>query len=51
MTDDHALPAIGAYGSVIDQTPAVDRLTPEGIVFGNAFCTNAICSPTRAPPC
>ncbi|MFD7204735.1 hypothetical protein [Streptomyces sp. NPDC059893] len=26
MTDDHAVPAIGAYGSVINRTPAVDRL-------------------------
>jgi arylsulfatase A-like enzyme len=48
MTDDHAAPAIGAYGSVINRTPAVDRLAAEGMVFGNAFCTNAICSPARA---
>ena len=48
MTDDHAVPAIGAYGSVINTTPAVDRLAAEGIRFDNAFCTNSICSPARA---
>ncbi|MFJ6574163.1 sulfatase [Streptomyces sp. NPDC091292] len=48
MTDDHAVPAIGAYGSVINKTPAVDRLAAEGIRFDNAFCSNSICSPARA---
>lgn len=48
MTDDHAVPAIGAYGSVINRTPAVDRLAAEGMRFDNAFCTNSICSPARA---
>ncbi|OIV35278.1 sulfatase [Mangrovactinospora gilvigrisea] len=47
MTDDHAAPAIGAYGSVINETPAVDRLAAEGALFGNTFCTNSICSPAR----
>lgn len=37
MTDDHAVPAIGAYGSVINRTPAVDRLAAEGMRFDNAF--------------
>jgi arylsulfatase A-like enzyme len=48
MTDDHAVPAIGAYGSEINRTPAVDRLAAEGMRFDNSFCTNAICSPARA---
>ncbi|MEV6307127.1 sulfatase [Streptomyces sp. NPDC051840] len=48
MTDDHAVPAIGTYGSVINRTPAVDRIAAEGMRFDNAFCTNAICSPARA---
>ncbi|MDT0305166.1 sulfatase family protein [Streptomonospora wellingtoniae] len=48
MTDDHAAPAISAYGSAINRTPAVDRLAAEGVRFDNAFCTNAICSPARA---
>ncbi|RAJ69861.1 arylsulfatase A-like enzyme [Streptomyces sp. Amel2xB2] len=48
MTDDHAVPAIGAYGSVINRTPAVDGLAADGMRFDNVFCTNAICSPARA---
>ena len=48
FTDDHALQAIGAYGSVINETPNIDRLADEGMIFRNAFCTNSICAPSRA---
>jgi arylsulfatase A-like enzyme len=48
MTDDHAAHAISAYGSRVNQTPQLDRLAREGIVFRNAFVTNSICTPSRA---
>ncbi|AXK37369.1 DUF4976 domain-containing protein [Streptomyces armeniacus] len=48
MTDDHAVPAISAYGGVLNRTPALDRLAAEGMRFDSAFCTNSICSPARA---
>lgn len=48
FTDDHALQAISAYGSVINKTPNIDRLAEEGMIFRNAFCTNSICAPSRA---
>ncbi|MCA9743175.1 sulfatase-like hydrolase/transferase, partial [candidate division KSB1 bacterium] len=48
MTDDHAAHAISAYGSRLNQTPNIDRLAEAGIRFNNAFCTNAICAPSRA---
>jgi len=48
FTDDHALQAISAYGSVLNQTPNIDRLADEGMIFRNAFCTNSICAPSRA---
>lgn len=48
MTDDHAAHAIGAYGSQINSTPHLDRLATGGMRFNNAFCTNALCSPSRA---
>jgi arylsulfatase A-like enzyme len=48
MSDDHASHAISAYGSRINQTPNIDRLANEGILFDNCFCTNSICSPSRA---
>ena len=51
MSDDHAAHAIGAYGSrlaSLNPTPNIDRLAKEGMLFENAFCTNSICSPSRA---
>ena len=48
FTDDHASHAISAYGSVINQTPNLDRLAREGMLFRNAFVTNSICAPSRA---
>ena len=48
FTDDHASHAISAYGSKINQTPHIDRLAREGMLFRNCFCTNSICGPSRA---
>lgn len=48
MTDDHASHAISAYGSVINETPNLDRLAAEGMLFKNCFVTNSICAPCRA---
>lgn len=48
FSDDHAVQAIGAYGSRINQTPNIDRLASEGAVFTNSFCANSICGPSRA---
>lgn len=48
FSDDHALQAIGAYGSKINQTPNLDRIAAEGAKFENSFCANSICGPSRA---
>ena len=48
FSDDHATQAIGAYGSKINQTPHLDRIAAEGMVFKNSFCANSICGPSRA---
>ncbi|MCA9045285.1 MAG: sulfatase-like hydrolase/transferase, partial [Planctomycetaceae bacterium] len=48
FTDDHASHAISAYGSEINQTPNLDRIANEGMLFRNCFCTNSICGPSRA---
>ncbi len=48
MSDDHASHAMSCYGSKINQTPNLDRLANEGMLFTNAFCTNSICGPCRA---
>ncbi|WNQ13078.1 sulfatase [Paenibacillus aurantius] len=48
MSDDHAAHAMSCYGSKINETPNIDRIANEGIRFDNCFCTNAICTPSRA---
>ena len=48
MSDDHAAHAISAYGSVINETPNIDRIANQGARFDNVFCGNAICAPSRA---
>ena len=48
LADDHAAHAIGAYGSRVNATPGIDRLADEGMRFDACFCTNSICSPSRA---
>jgi choline-sulfatase len=48
FSDDHALQAIGAYGSPHVKTPNIDRIATEGAIFRNTFCTNSICAPSRA---
>ncbi len=48
MSDDHAAHAMSCYGSRINQTPNLDRIANEGMRFDNCFCTNSICTPSRA---
>ena len=48
MTDDHANRAVSCYGSDLIQTPNIDRIAREGMLFKNSFVTNSICAPSRA---
>ncbi|MBT4821487.1 MAG: sulfatase [Lentisphaerae bacterium] len=48
LADDHACQAIGAYGSVVNKTPNLDRIARDGAAFDQSFCCNSICSPSRA---
>ncbi|MDA1193077.1 MAG: sulfatase [Candidatus Poribacteria bacterium] len=48
MSDDHAAHAMTCYGSVINQTPHLDRIANGGVRLDNCFCTNSICTPSRA---
>ncbi|MCP2638305.1 sulfatase [Microbacterium sp. HD4P20] len=48
LTDDHAAHAIGAYGSVVNETPRIDEIAAAGARFDNCFATNSLCSPSRA---
>jgi arylsulfatase A-like enzyme len=48
MSDDHAAHAMSCYGSRINETPNLDRIAHGGMRFDNCFCTNSICTPSRA---
>ncbi len=48
LADDHAVRAVGAYGSHLNRTPHIDRLATEGVLFERAYCGNSICAPSRA---
>ncbi len=48
MSDDHAYQAISAYDDRLIQTPRIDQIANEGILFQNACVTNSICAPSRA---
>jgi arylsulfatase A-like enzyme len=48
MSDDHAAHAMSCYGSRINQTPHLDRIANDGLRLDNCFCTNSICTPSRA---
>lgn len=51
MSDDHTSQAVGVYGSrlaKLNPTPTLDAFAKEGVIMKNAFCTNAICTPSRA---
>jgi len=48
MSDDHAYQAISAYGSELIETPNIDRIANDGMLFTNACVTNSVCAPSRA---
>jgi len=48
MADDHGYQAISSYNDKLIQTPNIDRIAEEGVLFNNAFVCNSICGPSRA---
>lgn len=48
MGDDHAQWAMGAYGLEHIDTPNLDWLADQGVVFKNAMSPAPVCSPARA---
>ncbi|QGI87494.1 hypothetical protein CEK25_002450 [Fusarium fujikuroi] len=48
MADDHASKAISAYGAGINNTPNLDRIAKNGMLFNHCYVTNSICTPSRA---
>ena len=50
FSDDHAYQAVSAYQHSLKliQTPNIDRLAKEGMLFHRALVPNSICGPSRA---
>jgi arylsulfatase A-like enzyme len=47
LTDDQYYGAMGCTGNDLVQTPQIDRMASDGILFTNAHVTSAICTPSR----
>lgn len=47
MADQHNASCMGASGHPDVQTPNLDKLAKEGVIFNQAFCNNPVCSPSR----
>ena len=48
LVDDLGWSDIGCFGSSFYETPAIDQLAKEGMLFDNAYATCHVCSPSRA---
>jgi len=48
LIDDLGCRDLFCYGSAFYETPNIDRLAKEGILFTRAYASSPVCSPTRA---
>ena len=48
MSDDHGQWALGSYGLEQIDTPNIDYLAKQGVLFENAMSPAPVCSPARA---
>ena len=47
MTDDHTAQMMSCYGGLIE-TPNLDRIANDGVIFTNSFVANSLSGPSRA---
>jgi len=47
-TDEQAAGTMAAYGNALIETPNMDRLAGEGVVFERAYVTQPVCTPSRS---
>jgi arylsulfatase A-like enzyme len=48
LIDDLGYKDLGCYGSEFYETPNIDKLASEGMLFTRSYSASAVCSPTRA---
>lgn len=48
LSDDQRFDTLGSMGNPIIQTPHLDQLAAEGVLFRNSFATTSICATSRA---
>ena len=48
MSDNHLFSHLGCYGDPVVQTPNIDKVAKEGVLFTHAFCQSPSCTPARA---
>jgi arylsulfatase A-like enzyme len=48
LVDDLGWRDLGFMGSKYYETPNIDKLSRQGVIFSNAYASCAVCSPTRA---
>jgi uncharacterized sulfatase len=48
MTDDQSWPHASAYGDPVVQTPAIDRIADEGVLFTHSFTATPSCTGSRS---
>jgi choline-sulfatase len=48
MSDQHKRDCLGAAGDRIARTPNLDAFARTGVRFTDAYCTNPVCTPSRA---
>ncbi|NRB53785.1 MAG: sulfatase [Saprospiraceae bacterium] len=48
LADDLGWADLPSYGNTFHETPNLDRLRKEGMLFSNAYAAAPVCSPTRA---
>ena len=48
MSDQHRRDCLGVEGNPHARTPTLDALARSGMRFGAAYCSNPVCTPSRA---
>ena len=47
-SDQQRFDSLGCYGNPFVETPNLDRLAQEGILFEHAYSQSPVCTPSRA---